>query len=166
MTIKPMSARYYQANEIELRAIQIIDLASLLGTAAHDGGSVFGPLEEFFEHLLEEGKKHPSVSSIAASLRIDFDDDEAGDDDDDIDMSEVGQSLADSGRLGFAVQFGTPVRTYRSNSSWWSGWGLYKTCWIYAESFEEAWELGEAWAEQSATDDLEKFRAGQKGGAA
>lgn len=167
MTIKPMLARYYQANEIELRTIQIIDLASVLGTAAHEGGSVFDPLEEFFGHLLEEGAKHPSLSSIAASLRIDADDDDDDEaDDDDIDMSEVGQTLADSGYLGFAVQFGTPVRNYRTNTSWWSGWGYYKTRWVYAESFEEAWDLGVAWAEQSASDDLEKFKAGQKGVAA
>jgi hypothetical protein len=165
MTIKPMRTRFYQAHEVELRAIQIIDLASILGTGAHDGGSVFDPLEEFFQHLLEDGKKHPSVSSIAASLRTGVDDDEA-DDDDDIDMSDMGATLADSGVLGFAVQFGTPVRTYRTNTSWWSGWGYYTTGWIYAESFEEAWALGVAWAEQSAAEDLERFMAEQKDGAA
>ena len=88
----------------------------------------------------------------------------------DEDMNLVGELMASSGFYGMAVKFGTPVRYFHSESSCSSGWGSYYTQWVYAESFEAAWELGVAWAEKSAADDLAKFKAeskdGKNGGAA
>ena len=109
---------------------------------------------------------HPSISALAAHVKRGVADDEG----DDQSLDETGEMLNIAGFYGVAVQFGTPVRTYRSPTGWWSGWGHYYTEWIYADSYDAAWKLGLAWAEQQHSDDLATFHASaveaEKGGAA
>ena len=157
--------RAYQSGDIELRAIHVVDMASQLGTEGFYGVSTFDPLGEFLEAVLDDGKKHQSLADLAVCVMQGRDPEDV-----DEDMNLVGELMASSGFYGMAVKFGTPVRYFHSESSCSSGWGSYYTQWVYAESFEAAWELGVAWAEKSAADDLAKFKAkskdGKNGGAA
>ncbi len=160
-------ARAYQASELELRAVEVIDLASQLGTEGFQGVGVFDPLGRFLEHILEDGPKHPSIEKLAAEVRpgLDLDDDE--DDEDSLEL--VGDNMAGKGFYGVAVQFGTPVRKYRSDTAWLSGWGYHYLKWVYADTLDQAWELGVAWARECAAKDLAKFEqpaANAEGGAA
>ena len=158
--------RANQAFEAELRAVHIVDLASQLGTEGFYGADSFEPLGMFLEHVMECQRIHPSISALAAHVKRGVADDEG----DDQSLDETGEMLNIAGFYGVAVQFGTPVRTYRSPTGWWSGWGHYYTEWIYADSYDAAWKLGLAWAEQQHSDDLAKFHASaveaEKGGAA
>ncbi len=161
--------RAYQAHEADLRAVHVIDLASQLATEGFQGVTVFDPLGMFIEHVMDDAKFHPSIADMAAYVRrgatVDDEDDEDGQS-----MEETGDMLSSGGFYGVAVQFGAPVRQYRSDSGWWSSWGHIYTQWIYAESLDAAWKLGLAWAEQQASHDLAKFKAAlaaaEQGGAA
>ena len=163
-------ARAYQASELELRAVEVIDLASQLGTEGFQGVGVFDPLGRFLEHILEDGPKHPSIETLAAEVRpgLDIDDDEDEDEDEDS-LECVGENMAGMGFYGVAVQFGTPVREYLSDRAWRSGWGYHYLRWVYADTLEQAWELGVAWASECAAKDLAKSEqpaANAEGGAA
>lgn len=168
MATKPTHQRAYQANDIDLRSVKVVDLASQLGTEAFHGVDCFEPLGEFLESLLDDGKKHDSVAALVSCVATSRADDDFDEDDDA--LQHAGEVLAERRHYGMAVHFGTPVRTYHTDRSWSAGWGHYYTQWIYAESFEDAWLLGVAWAEKSAADDLAKFKAeskdGKNGGAA
>lgn len=162
--------RAYQASEAELRAVQVIDLASQLGTEGFQGVGVFDPLGMFLEHVKDDTEFHPSIAELAAHVRGCVTADDEDDEDEGQSLEETGEMLSSGGFYGVAVQFGTPVRQYRSHTGWWSGWGHIYTQWIYAESLDAAWALGLAWAEQRASSDLAKFKAAvadlEKGGAA
>lgn len=162
--------RAYQASDAELRAVQVIDLASQLGTEGFQGVTVFDPLGMFLEHVMGDAKFHPSIADLAAHVRRGATADDEDDEDDGQSLEETGEMLSNGGFYGVAVQFGTPVRQYRSDTGWWSGWSRIYTQWIYADSLDAAWKLGLAWAEQQASHDLAKFKAtvadAEKGGAA
>lgn len=152
-TVPSPRARAYQASDLQLRAVEVIDLASQLGTEGFQGIGVFDPLGRFLEHILEDGPKHPSVETLAAEVRPGL-----GLDDDDESLELMGENMAGKGFYGVAVQFGTPVRKYLSDTAWRAGWGYHYLRWVYADSIESAWELGVAWANECAEKDLTKFR--------
>ena len=152
-----------EAFNAELRAIQIIDLASQLATDGYRG-SVEDSLEQFIEELVSDSPMHASLQPLAKFIK---DNESFANDEDDpdfeIDIGDAGELLAEGHFYGFAVQFGTPIRRYIGNgsSAWYSGWGLYYTRWVYAKTFADAWQLGLAWAKERNQHDLAK-----KGGAA
>jgi hypothetical protein len=63
-------------------------------------------------------------------------------------MGDCCEWLYDKGKLGFLVQFATPVMHHYEDgrhSGRGYSWGHYSTKWFYSETFEEAIELGLAW---------------------
>lgn len=69
------------------------------------------------------------------------------------DFSEFAEWVYEEDRLGFLVEFATPVmrgdekcRTYT--------WSRYKTCWVYAETLPEAVELGIEWVAKCRAAEL------------
>ena len=72
--------------------------------------------------------------------------------------------LRESGKLGFLVQFATPVMTPCGKDSRSYSWGYYNTTWIYAETIDEAIEKGLAWVSERRR--YEDMRKKKKGGAA
>lgn len=71
--------------------------------------------------------------------------------------------LHDSGKLGFLVQFATPVMEPHGNSRSFS-WGYYNTQWIYADTIEDAVDKGLAWVETRRASEDAKATT-KKGGA-
>lgn len=59
-----------------------------------------------------------------------------------------GEAICDARKLGFLVQFATPMpdRFYEDGFSF--SWGWYTTHWIYDESFETACEKALKWQEE------------------
>lgn len=72
--------------------------------------------------------------------------------------------LRSIGKIGFLVQFATPVMTPSGPSSRSYSWGYYSTKWIYADSVEEAVELGMKWVKQCRRNEDRKAKAKKKGG--
>ncbi|MBS0501142.1 MAG: hypothetical protein JSR53_14235 [Proteobacteria bacterium] len=165
MSTQTLNDRSEQAFEADLRAIHIVDLTSQLATEGFRG-SIDDALEEFIEELLSDHPIHDSLQPLAQFIAENdsfFHDEE--DEDFEIDIGDAGELLSDGRFYGFAVQFGTPVRAYTaSGTGWWSGWSNYYTQWVYAKTYEQAWELGLAWAADRNLHD--KAKAGQEGGAA
>lgn len=52
----------------------------------------------------------------------------------------------EQGRLGFLVKIATPVMTHHGAAAIYS-WARYRTHWFYAETFQDAIELGLEWVE-------------------
>lgn len=74
--------------------------------------------------------------------------------------------LLNSQKLGFLVQFATPVMTPTGKNSYSFSWGNYYTKWIYADTIEEAVDKGLAWVKkQRKSDDARAKRAKTEGGA-
>ncbi len=69
--------------------------------------------------------------------------------------------LRDAGKLGFLVQFATPVMTPHGSSRSFS-WGYYSTRWVYAGTMDEAIAKGLEWCEERRAEDK---KADKKGGA-
>ncbi len=160
MTAQALNERSQQAFDADLRAIRIVDLTSQLATEGYRGSS--DDLEEFIEELVSDSPIHDSLRPLAQVISENasfFNDDD--DEDFEIEIGDAGELLAEGRFYGFAVQFGTPVRTYMpAGTAWHCGWGHYYLRWVYAETFEQAWALGLAWAKERALHDK------QKGGAA
>lgn len=70
--------------------------------------------------------------------------------------------LRDAGKLGFLVQFATPVMTPHGSSRSFS-WGYYSTRWVYADTMDEAIAKGLEWCEEQRA--AEDRKADKKGGA-
>lgn len=129
-------ARADQAHQSNLRTVAIIDLANLAGSDAFEG-SLDGPLEDLVDDLQGDWRVHPSMEPLRAAA-------EAADDT----VEFLGELLFDRRLLGFAVRFSTPVMTKVAENAWQYSWGYTQSIWVYADSYEEAWKLGLAWAAQ------------------
>lgn len=70
--------------------------------------------------------------------------------------------LRDSGKLGFLIQFATPVMTPTSATSRSFSWGYYNTKWIYADTLDEAIDAGLKWVagRRAAEDKKAKLKKG------
>lgn len=149
--------RAEQAFEHEVRVLQIVDMASMTATEAFDGRHLDGALEDFVDHLQDVGPwKHDSTAELSAIMQRGSDEPE---DDDDPQPEhyirmENASYAARSGFLGLAIQFGSPVRKYTAHDSYYSGFGYLRTTWVYADTFEEAWQLGLQWAIDKHAEDL------------
>lgn len=168
MATKNMHTRAEEAFESEMRAIHIVDLASQLVTDGYHC-STFEPLGEFIELITGTDKKHDSLAPLVKFIKDNasfFADVGEGDTETDIEIHQGGELLREGGFFGFAVQFGASVRTFYSATSWGSSWGHYYTQWVYAETYEQAWEMGLAWAASMNEKDLQEAMGRKTGGAA
>lgn len=150
-------ARYNRAEDLQLRLLQVVDLASHLATEAFEG-SLDDPLESFVDAVLDPQLQHPSLAPLAEVLgQPGWEKDEL-ESQRDHDRAVLQENAYDARMVfhGFGVQFATPVREYSSADSWVYSWGYYNTVWLYAESLEEAWRLGCEWAEQKHLQAREK----------
>jgi hypothetical protein len=145
---KANRVRAEQAFEHEVRVLNIVDMASMTATEAFDTRHLDGALEDFVDHLLDEGPwKHPSTAELSAIMqRRDEPEDEDDQQPEHYIRMENANYAARSGYLGLGIQFGSPVRKYTERDSYYSGFGYMRTTWIYADTFEEAWQLGLQWA--------------------
>lgn len=144
------SARYNRAEELQLRLLQVVDLASHLATDAFEG-SLDDPLESFVEAILDLQRQHPSLDPLADVLGQPGWEREEWESKRDHEQAVLRENAYDARMVfhGFGVQFGTPVRKYHDSADSYSySWGCYNTVWIYAETLEQAWRLGCEWAEQ------------------
>ncbi|HBO5298369.1 TPA: hypothetical protein L4W52_000377 [Pseudomonas aeruginosa] len=144
------SARYNRAEELQLRLLQVVDLASHLATDAFEG-SLDDPLESFVEAILDLQRQHPSLDPLADVLGQPGWEREEWESKRDHEQAVLRENAYDARMVfhGFGVQFGTPVRKYHGSADSYSySWGYYNTVWIYAETLEQAWRLGCLWAEQ------------------
>lgn len=152
------SARYNRAEELQLRLLQVVDLASHLATEAFEY-SLDDPLESFVDAVLDPQLQHPSLAPLAEVLGQPGRDKEEWESQRDHDRAVLQENAYDARMVfhGFGVQFATPVREYRSSAASWSySWGYYNTVWIYADTLEEAWRIGCEWAEQKHRQAREK----------
>ena len=128
------------AYSCDLRVQAIVDLACATATSELSSHSFDDALEGFMDSIRDlEGDTapahiHPSLLPVAKILNRP------------LDAAEGNLDLESAGLLGLAIQFATPVRKYYSANSYSSGWGHYSTAWIYADTYQQAWELGAAWA--------------------
>lgn len=151
--------RAEQAYNCELRTMQVVDMASVLGTEQFDASHLDDPLDSFLDALLDRPFRHSSLEALGSMLghpgwERDQDEDEA---------EHARQVLCDNayradreGFHGLGVQFGTPVRKYLSASSYSASFGYMRTTWVYADTFEQAWKLGLEWAISQHEKDFEK----------
>lgn len=68
--------------------------------------------------------------------------------------------LRDAGKLGFLVQFATPVMTPTGKNSRSFSWGYYSTTWIYAETIDDAVNQGLKWVAKRRRDEDRKAKKG------
>jgi hypothetical protein len=131
--------RHQQAFELNLRTIGIVDLASLAGTDAFEGSLDDAP-EALLDQLLDpDYRVHASIEPVRQAAK------EA-----EADTLEIlGELLASRDLLGLAVQFSTPVMTKMGRRHWSYSWGYTQSIWVYAETYEQAWNQGLEWAAQS-----------------
>lgn len=64
------------------------------------------------------------------------------------DTSEWCEVLVDCRKVGFLIEFATPIPWEFSENSWSSPWSCYHTKWIYGDTFEEACEKALEWQEE------------------
>lgn len=154
-------ARYNRAEDLQLRLLQVVDLASHLATDAFEG-SLDDPLESFVDAVLDPQLQHPSLAPLAEVLGQPGWEKDEWESQRDHDRAVLQENAYDARMVfhGFGVQFATPVREYSSADSWIYSWGYYNTVWLYAESLEEAWRLGCEWAEQKHLQAREKAGIG------
>lgn len=151
--------RAEEAFDNSLRTLHVVDMASVFGTEELDSQSLEDPLEEFLDALSDQPLRHASLQPLAEVLTekgwpVEEDEDKREH------AREVLVSNAyradEAGLHGLAVQFGTPRRKYRGPTSFSESWGVMKTVWVYANSFEEAYRLGIEWAQLEHEKELSK----------
>ena len=64
---------------------------------------------------------------------------------DDVSTEAWSEALQDACKLGFLVQFATPVPEGFYEGGYSFSWGCYSTQWIYGESFESACNKAKKW---------------------
>lgn len=152
--------RNLQALESHLQITQVVDLASLLATEAFDRRHLDQPLDSFIDAVLDlEYQQHPSLAPLAAVFGTPGGDPDEWDNRQEYDQETLRENSVRAERkgfLGFGVQLSSPVRTYFSPNSYSLSWGYCNTMWCYAESIDEAWQLGVAWVEQKNQKALAK----------
>lgn len=159
--------RAEQAFEHDVRILQIVDMACMTATEAFDDRRLDGAMEDFVDHLLDEGEwKHDSTAELSKIMQRGISENEALEDEEErqpecLIRSDNALYAARAGILGIALQFGSTVRNYLSSDCYQAGFGYMRTTWIYADTFDEAWALGVQWA----VDEHEKDKAKYKGAA-
>jgi hypothetical protein len=136
--------RAEQSFDANLRMDHVVDIASLIGSETLEGSRrrLDGPAEELLDWLLSDDYKvHPSLEPLRELARQAL-----PTDDDDLEL--LHEVLYVKGVFGLAVCFSTPVMERTGKSSWSFSWGYTTSTWIYAETYDEAWSLGVAWAEK------------------
>lgn len=67
-----------------------------------------------------------------------------------LDEEEITELLVLNNKNGFLVEFAMPIpknpRLYDGQLGFESSWGLYRTQWFYAETYEETLSLGYQWS--------------------
>lgn len=151
-TVTANQERNRQAIDSELRILHIVDLASQLGTEAFDTSYLEEPLESFIDAVLDlDYAQHPSLAPLNAVFGApggSLEEWENSKEHERETLLENSLSAERKGFLGFGVQFATPVRKYFSPDSTAMSWGYCSTMWCYAETIDEAWQLGLTWVEQ------------------
>lgn len=128
------------------RVERVIFLAGALGA----GDSFPDDLEEFFE---DEDEKDIEKCLGKIPDYVDF---ESGR----YQLADtVFEWLRDAGKLGYLVQFATPVMTPTDAYSRTYSWGHYSTTWVYGESIEEAIDLGMKWVKDRRRAEDRKAKA-------
>lgn len=143
--------RLQDAFQSDFKLSALVDLASLLGSDSFECGAP-DEIEEFVEFALDKFREHPSVVPVSDLIRLHEED-----------LGMAADAIRYRGWTGLLVQFVTPVRQYLSANSWQSSWGYTASTWVYAESFDAAWQLGKAWAEEKHGADFSKWTASGKG---
>ncbi|MHB0806064.1 hypothetical protein [Stutzerimonas nitrititolerans] len=155
--------RAEQAFDHEVRVLQIVDMASMTATEAFDTKHLDGALEDFVDHLLDVGPwKHDSTAELSEIMQRGSDepiDEDFEPEPEHYVRMENASSAARAGYLGLGIQFGSPVRKYTERDSYYSGFGYMRTTWIYADTFEEAWQLGLQWAIDKHAEDQAQLGA-------
>jgi hypothetical protein len=146
------SERFEQAELLNLRIEQVVDLASLLGTDSMEDVRWPDQFDDIESSLDNDRSFFGKAQELLPALRAS---EEAW---------EVSECLREAGFLGLLVRCATPIREYSSETSWRSGWGHYTTCWVYGNTFEDAWADAMLWAQSRHADMLAKSL--KKGGAA
>lgn len=157
--------RAEQAYDNDVRVLQIVDMASMTATEAFGNPFLDGALEDFVDHLLDTGpRKHPSTAELSEIMQRrlgDLDEDNPTPEYDQ--RAENANSAARRGLLGLALKFGSTVRKYHSENCYSAGFGYMRTTWVYADTFEAAWQLGLQWAIDKHAEDEAALAAQAEG---
>lgn len=151
--------RNREAGEEMLRILHVVDLASQLATDAFEHRHLDEPLESFVDALLDRPVRHKSLEQLSAVLSQpgwEIEEWENRRDHEHQVLLENSFNAQRAGFHGFGVQFGRPVRTYYSPTSFSFSWGYMNTVWVYAESLNEAWKLGMTWGNEMTRSEKEK----------
>jgi hypothetical protein len=134
--------RVTQSFDANLRMDHVVDIASLIGSDVLEGSPrrLNGPNEDLLDFLLGDYRVHPSIEPLRHLAKQALDADES--------LESLHEDLYRNGVFGLAVHFSTPVMERTSKTSWSFSWGYTTSTWVYAETYDEAWKLGVAWAEK------------------
>lgn len=122
-----------------LRIEAIVDLAAAFGSDQAERPD--GALEEVLDDLFcgERRSCDPSMHPL-----FDIADRIHGDDKD---YEELAYQLARANKLGYVVQFATPVRENADENGCSFSWGHCYLKWFYGENLDHVWQLAKAWSE-------------------
>lgn len=137
-----MKAILEKLDNASARMERVILLAGAIASAA--------PLpDDLREFLGYEDEK--TISAVLGDVpeAVDLDDEDG-----------VVEWLANAGKLGYMVQFATPVMEARSNGMTSGNWGHYATQWVYGDTMEQAVETGLAWVETVRAREQEEAKKG------
>ena len=140
----PAQARYKQASEAELRVLTLVDLATCCATEAFER-SLPDNVDALLEDLADGAMLlHPSMSELATVIRERLDADA---------QRDLGEHLFPR-FMGLALKVATPTCVPIGSGSWTANWGYYHTSWVYADTYELAWQYATEWAKSSKEHDL------------
>jgi hypothetical protein len=134
--------RMEQSFNATMRMDAVVDLASHIGSDTFEGrlSHLDQPLSDLVEDLLETRYKvHQSMEALRTTVVAACVEEPS-------DMSFVAEALMRNGLLGLVVKFVTPVMTKTGKHSHTFSWGYTQSTWVYADTYDEAWALGIAWA--------------------
>lgn len=119
-----------------------------IGGMLTDGDSIPDPLRELLEDLNDKelAKLFPGIPGWVAESIVSED------------FSEFAGWVHQENRLGFLVQFATPVMRGDKKCRTYS-WGYYRTQWVYAETLAKAVNLGLGWVAECRTKELQEAAA-------
>lgn len=78
---------------------------------------------------------------------------------DEDDREEWSQALRDAGKMGWLVQFATPIPGSILDDSYSFSWGYYATCWIYDDDFYNACTKALKWHEEFIAEKKAKAKS-------
>lgn len=139
------------ANEHSLRIEAVIDLASAIECDQFYRPD--GVHEDLIDDLAAGWKPHCDLSmkplfDAAAGLLGD-----------ECDEEEVAGSFAIHGLQGYVVKFALPVYLRATEDSTSYSWGHYRTKWVYADRFEDAWNIAVEWAKEHKAEAIQETAA-------